>query len=66
VNVARWNNSFAQYDVGHLDRIDRLQAVLPARLHVAGAALRGVGLPACIRSANDAAARVGATLQTSR
>jgi protoporphyrinogen/coproporphyrinogen III oxidase len=65
VNVARWTNSFAQYDVGHLDRIEQLQAVLPPRLHLAGAALRGVGLPACIRSANEAAAQVGGELQNS-
>jgi protoporphyrinogen/coproporphyrinogen III oxidase len=55
VHVARWNNSFAQYDVGHLPRVDRLEALLPEGITLAGASLRGVGLPACIRSANAAA-----------
>ncbi len=55
--VARWSDSFAQYDVGHLARVDRIEAALPPGVHLAGALLRGVGLPACIRSADAAAAR---------
>jgi protoporphyrinogen/coproporphyrinogen III oxidase len=54
-HVARWMSSFAQYDVGHLTRIDHLEAALPRGLSLAGATLRGVGLPACIRSADAAA-----------
>ena len=54
-HVARWNDSFAQYDVGHLGRVDEMMSILPAGLHLAGAPLRGVGLPACIRSADAAA-----------
>jgi protoporphyrinogen/coproporphyrinogen III oxidase len=53
--VARWDDSFAQYDVGHLERVGELHRSLPRGLHLAGASLRGVGLPACIRSANQAA-----------
>ncbi|MBA0126067.1 protoporphyrinogen oxidase [Haloechinothrix sp. YIM 98757] len=56
--VYRWNDALPQYGVGHTERvgrIDRAVAGLP-RLAVAGAALRGVGIPACIGS-GDAAAR---------
>jgi protoporphyrinogen/coproporphyrinogen III oxidase len=55
VHVARWNDSFAQYDVGHLGRVEELERQLPEGVFLAGASLRGVGLPACVRSANDAA-----------
>jgi protoporphyrinogen/coproporphyrinogen III oxidase len=63
VAVAYWLDSFAQYDVGHLDRIDHAERSLPSGVFLAGASLRGVGLPACIRSANEAAARAVGRLQ---
>ena len=56
--VARWPRSFPQYAVGHLDRVARIEAALPPHIAVAGAALRGVGIPACIASGRAAAARV--------
>lgn len=62
--VTRWDRSFPQYEVGHLARVDRIEkdlVALPA-LDVAGAALRGVGIPACIGSGRDAARRVLASL----
>ena len=46
-----------QYHVGHLDRmarIDRHVAALPA-LALAGSAYRGVGIPDCIRTGEEAA-----------
>ncbi len=64
VHVARWNDSFAQYDVGHLDRVSQIEAQLPKGLALAGASLRGVGLPACIRSANAAAIATVAPLSS--
>jgi len=62
--VTRWERSFPQYEVGHLDRVDRIEQDLVAvpGLDVAGAALRGVGIPACIGSGRDAARRVLASL----
>jgi oxygen-dependent protoporphyrinogen oxidase len=55
--VARYPDGFAQYTVGHLARCDRIDAALrhdaPA-VRVAGAALRGVGIPACIRQGRQA------------
>ena len=55
--VTRWPDAFPQYEVGHLARvaeIERRVAALP-NLAVAGAALRGVGIPACIDSGRRAA-----------
>jgi len=54
--VRRWTDALPQYTVGHLDRVARIRAALPAGLAVAGAAYDGVGIPACIASA-DAAVR---------
>jgi oxygen-dependent protoporphyrinogen oxidase len=49
-----------QYVLGHLDRVERIEAVLEAHpgLAVAGAAYRGVGIPDCIRSGEEAAEAV--------
>jgi oxygen-dependent protoporphyrinogen oxidase len=54
--VTRWGGGLPQYGVGHLDlvaAIERAVAELPG-LAVAGAALHGVGLPACVASADRA------------
>ena len=62
--VTRWEGAFPQYEVGHLIRVTRIEedlAALPA-LAVAGAALRGVGIPACIGSGRAAARTVRASL----
>ena len=61
VRVTRWDDAFPQYAPGHLGRVAGLEAGLSARLPgmaVAGAALRGVGIPACIGSGRAAAARI--------
>jgi len=53
----RWPRAMAQYEVGHLERIDeieRLRAELPG-LALAGNAYRGIGVPDCVRSGRDAA-----------
>lgn len=57
IEVQRWPDSMPQYEVGHLDRvaeIERAAAHLP-RFALAGAAYRGVGIPDCIRSGEEAA-----------
>lgn len=64
VRVNRWVDAFPQYAPGHLDRITDLTRDLAAQapgLALAGAALNGVGVPACIRSGIDAARLVAAT-----
>jgi protoporphyrinogen/coproporphyrinogen III oxidase len=59
--VTRWPRSFPQYRPRHLDAVaalDRQLAAAAPRLVVAGAALRGLGVPACIRQGGDAARRI--------
>jgi oxygen-dependent protoporphyrinogen oxidase len=56
--VSRWGGGLPQYAVGHLDRVRRIKAALPPGLAVAGAAYDGVGVPAVIRSGQEAAAAV--------
>ncbi|GHF65212.1 oxygen-dependent protoporphyrinogen oxidase [Amycolatopsis bartoniae] len=58
--VMRWGGGLPQYGVGHLDvvaRVEREVARVPG-LAVAGAALHGVGVPACIATATAAASRI--------
>ena len=55
--IRRWPDSMPQYEVGHLDRIaeiERIVAAIPS-LALAGAAYRGVGIPDCVRSGEQAA-----------
>ena len=62
--VRRWPDSMPQYEVGHLARvaeIERAIAQIP-RFAIAGAAYRGVGIPDCVRSGEDAADAIFATL----
>jgi oxygen-dependent protoporphyrinogen oxidase len=55
--VSRWPHSFPQYAPGHLALVDGVEASLPPGVVVAGAALRGIGIPACIRQGREAAHR---------
>jgi protoporphyrinogen/coproporphyrinogen III oxidase len=55
--VYKWKSAMAQYGVGHLDRLDRIEHLrqqLPG-LALAGNAYRGIGVPDCVRSGRDAA-----------
>ena len=57
VEVAKWERSMPQYEVGHLDRvneIEKLVSELPG-LTLAGNSYRGAGIPDCIRSGEAAA-----------
>ena len=58
--VTRWPRSMPQYNVGHLERIARIEeeAGRFATLALAGAAYRGVGIPDCVRSGEAAAERL--------
>jgi oxygen-dependent protoporphyrinogen oxidase len=58
--VARWGGGLPQYAPGHLDAVATLERAVDAEpgLAVAGALLRGVGLPACIAGADAAARRL--------
>ena len=55
--VAKWERSMPQYEVGHLDRLNEIEnevKKLPG-LALAGNAYRGAGIPDCIRSGEAAA-----------
>lgn len=55
--VTRWAQSMPQYEIGHLDRVGRIDAhllQLPT-MKLAGNAYRGAGIPDCIRSGEKAA-----------
>jgi len=55
--VYRWKSAMAQYGVGHLERLERIERLrqqLPG-LALAGNAYRGIGVPDCVRSGREAA-----------
>jgi oxygen-dependent protoporphyrinogen oxidase len=55
--VYRWKGAMAQYGVGHLERLQRIETMLQQLpgLALAGNGYRGIGVPDCVRSGNDAA-----------
>jgi oxygen-dependent protoporphyrinogen oxidase len=58
--VYKWKSAMAQYGVGHLDRLDRVERLrqqLPG-LALAGNGYRGIGVPDCVHSGHDAAKQV--------
>lgn len=64
--VTRWGGGLPQYGTGHLDRVERIEkavAEVPG-LAIAGATLHGVGLPACVATAEAAALRIAAHLSS--
>jgi oxygen-dependent protoporphyrinogen oxidase len=55
--VYKWKSAMAQYGVGHLERLDRMERLrqqLPG-LALAGNAYSGIGVPDCVRTGRDAA-----------
>ena len=58
--VYRWVGGMPQYTMGHLDRIEELEACCEAisGFALAGNAYRGVGVPNCLDSGERAAAKV--------
>lgn len=63
--VHRWPRGMPQYTLGHPERLERIDSLLARHrgLAVAGAAYRGVGIPDCIRSGEDAAGAVALALE---
>jgi len=55
--IHRWPRGMPQYVLGHLERLERIDAALERHpgLALAGAAYRGVGIPDCIHSGEEAA-----------
>ena len=58
--VFRYERANAQPSIGHGGRVKRARALAEAHpgLQLAGAAFDGVGIPDCVRQANDAAAHI--------
>ena|SRR5438067_2890261 len=62
--IYEWKAAMAQYTVGHLgrlERIDRLRQQIPG-LALAGNAYRGIGVPDCVRSGTQAAEQLLSTM----
>ena len=58
--VYKWKSAMAQYGVGHLERLDRIEHLrqqLPG-LALAGNGYRGIGIPDCVRSGQEAVKQV--------
>jgi oxygen-dependent protoporphyrinogen oxidase len=58
--VYKWKSAMAQYSVGHLERLERIEQLrqqLPG-FALAGNAYRGIGVPDCVRSGREAAKQV--------
>lgn len=65
--VSRWEQSLPQYRPGHGHLVERIEEALAREMpgvFVTGAAYRGLGIPACIRQGNEAAAKVSAHLSS--
>ncbi len=59
-HVQRWGGALPQYAVGHVARVARVRSEIDrvAGLALCGAAYDGLGIPACIASADRAVAKV--------
>lgn len=64
-SVVRWPASMPQYHLGHVDLVDLIERRVAAiaGLELAGNAYRGVGIPQCIRSGEQAAERIAQYLR---
>jgi oxygen-dependent protoporphyrinogen oxidase len=60
--VVRWPAAMPQYEVGHLDVVERIERSLPPGVVVAGQAYRGAGIPDAVRQGAEAAEAVAASL----
>ncbi len=58
--VFRWTKGMPQYTMGHLDRVDEIEARIAALpgLALAGGSYRGVGIPNCLESGENAVSKV--------
>lgn len=60
VKIYRWRGAMAQYTAGHLARVGRIEENVKSipTLAIAGNAFRGIGVPDCIRSGQEAATKL--------
>jgi oxygen-dependent protoporphyrinogen oxidase len=66
--VTRWGGGVPQYTVGHLDRVARIRSAVAGQpgLAVCGAAYDGIGIPACVATAQAAVGQIAAHLRDDR
>jgi oxygen-dependent protoporphyrinogen oxidase len=66
--VTRWGGALPQYTVGHRDRVATIRASVASQpgLAVCGAAYDGVGIPACIATAQQAVSEILAAMRERR
>ena len=64
--IFRWPDSMPQYTLGHPARLKQIKSLLAERagLYAAGAAYRGIGIPDCINTGEEAAREVMAYLSS--
>ena len=55
--LVRWENSYPQAEVGHLDLVNKVDLSLPDNVFVTGASYRGLAVPDCVNQGR-ATARV--------
>lgn len=60
--VVRWERAMPQYEVGHVDLVERIERALPPGVFVTGSAYRGAGIADCVRGAGEVAGGVLAHL----
>lgn len=62
--VVRWRNAGAQYEVGHMTRVQQLEGRLAARagLFLTGSGYRSIGVPDCIADGRAVAAMAARTM----
>jgi oxygen-dependent protoporphyrinogen oxidase len=60
VRVFRWKQAMAQYGIGHGARVEQIKELLAGMpgLALAGNAYGGIGVPDCMRSGSEAAAKI--------
>lgn len=59
----RWQDGFPQAEVGHLQRVDEIEKLLPANIALAGSSYRGIAVPDCIRQGRMAAEKINMSLR---
>jgi oxygen-dependent protoporphyrinogen oxidase len=56
--IFRWPGGFPQAQVGHLERIAKIEQLLPPDIALAGSSYRGIAVPDCIRQGRTAARNI--------
>ncbi len=59
--IYRWRDAQPQYDVGHVARVEQIEAALSENFYVAGSFYRGVGIPDCVHQGKETARKILAT-----